>query len=102
MIIKVRMVEGVQQAIDHIEKYGTHHSDGIVTNDMAEAQKFKTYVDSACVDVNASTRFTDGFCLGLGAEMGISTGKLHARGPIGLKELTTIKYLISGNGQTRD
>lgn len=89
------------RAIAHINKYGTHHSDSIVTNDAAAAEKFLNEVDSAAVYRNASTRFTDGFEFGLGAEMGISTQKLHARGPMGLRELTSYKYIVRGNGQVR-
>ncbi len=100
-IIKVKIVNGVDEAIDHINRYNTKHSEAIVTKDSVAANKFTTTVDAGCVYVNASTRFTDGFELGLGAEMGISTQKLHVRGPIGLKELTSIKYVINGNGQIR-
>ena len=99
--ISVKVVDGVDEAIAHINKYGTHHSDSIVTEDMSAAEKFLKEVDSAAVYVNASTRFTDGFEFGLGAEMGISTQKLHARGPMGLKELTSYKYQIVGDGQIR-
>lgn len=99
--ISVKIVNGVEEAIAHINKYGTHHSDSIVTENMAVAEKFLNEVDSAAVYVNASTRFTDGFEFGLGAEMGISTQKLHARGPMGLRELTSYKYQIRGNGQIR-
>lgn len=99
--ISVKIVGGVGEAIAHINKYGTHHSDSIVTEDEAAAERFLTEVDSAAVYVNASTRFTDGFEFGLGAEMGISTQKLHARGPMGLRELTSYKYRIRGNGQIR-
>ena len=99
--ISVKIVNGVGEAIAHINQYGTHHSDSIVTEDSAAAEKFLNEVDSAAVYVNASTRFTDGFEFGLGAEMGISTQKLHARGPMGLRELTTYKYQVRGNGQIR-
>ncbi len=99
--ISVKVVDGVDEAIAHINQYGTHHSDSIVTEDKAAAEKFLKEVDSAAVYVNASTRFTDGFEFGLGAEMGISTQKLHARGPMGLKELTSYKYQIFGDGQIR-
>lgn len=99
--ISVKIVNGVEEAIAHINKYGTHHSDSILTENMAVAEKFLNEVDSAAVYVNASTRFTDGFEFGLGAEMGISTQKLHARGPMGLRELTSYKYQIRGNGQIR-
>ena len=97
-IIAVRVVDDISQAIEHIAEYSTGHSECIVTNDLSNANKFKSEVDSACVYVNASTRFTDG---GFGAEIGISTQKLHARGPMGLYEITTNKYLIDGNGQVR-
>ena len=101
MKISVKIVSGVDEAIAHINKYGTHHSDSIITNDAAAAEKFLNEVDSAAVYCNASTRFTDGFEFGLGAEMGISTQKLHARGPMGLRELTSYKYIVRGNGQVR-
>ena len=101
LILSVKIVESVDEAITHINKYNTKHSDAILTEDKAAAQKFQTLVDSACVYVNTSTRFTDGFEFGFGAEIGISTQKLHARGPMGLEALTTMKYLIEGNGQTR-
>lgn len=100
-IIKVKIVSGIDEAIEHINTYGTNHSEAILTKDMALAKRFTREVDSAAVYVNASTRFTDGFELGLGAEMGISTQKLHIRGPIGIKELTSLKFVISGNGQIR-
>ena len=100
-IIAVRMVDDISQAIEHIAEYSTGHSECIVTNDLSNANKFKSEVDSACVYVNASTRFTDGGMFGFGAEIGISTQKLHARGPMGLYEITTNKYLIDGNGQVR-
>ncbi|MBR4173139.1 MAG: glutamate-5-semialdehyde dehydrogenase, partial [Clostridia bacterium] len=100
-ILAVKVVDTLIDAIDHIEKHSTHHSDGIITNNKANADKFTKCVDSAAVYVNASTRFTDGGEFGLGCEMGISTQKLHARGPMGLKELTTYKYIIKGNGHTR-
>ncbi len=100
-IIAVRVVDDISQAIEHIAEYSTGHSECIVTNDLSNANKFKSEVDSACVYVNASTRFTDGGMFGFGAEIGISTQKLHARGPMGLYEITTNKYLIDGNGQIR-
>lgn len=100
-IIAVRLVDDISQAIEHIAEYSTGHSECIVTNDLSNANKFKSEVDSACVYVNASTRFTDGGMFGFGAEIGISTQKLHARGPMGLYEITTNKYLIDGNGQIR-
>ena len=101
LILSVRIVRDVRAAIQHINTYGSHHSDAIITNDTRHAKKFLKEVDSATVYVNASTRFTDGGEFGMGAEMGISTDKLHARGPMGLEELTTYKYLITGNGQIR-
>lgn len=96
-----KVVSSVDEAIDHINRFGTGHSECIVTNSEENAEKFREKVDAAAVYVNASTRFTDGFEFGLGAEIGISTQKLHARGPMGLKEMTTYKYLIDGNGQVR-
>lgn len=101
-ILKVRVVGGFDEAIEHINKYGTNHSDCIVTEDPELQARFAREADSGCVYVNASTRFTDGFELGLGAEMGISTQKLHVRGPIGLEDLTSVKYVISGSGQIRE
>ena len=95
------MVDNPDDAIAHIEKYGSHHSDCIVTTDEAVAEKFLNEVDSATVYWNASTRFTDGGEFGFGAEIGISTDKLHARGPMALEELTTYKYQIRGTGQVR-
>ena len=100
-ILAVKVVEDIDEAIDHIAKYSTRHSEAIVTENYAASQKFLQQVDSAAVYVNASTRFTDGFEFGFGAEIGISTQKIHARGPMGLKELTTTKYIIYGNGQIR-
>lgn len=101
MIYAVKIVDGIDAAIAHIEKYSTSHSEAIVTCDYQRAQKFLDEVDSAAVYVNASTRFTDGGEFGFGAEIGISNQKLHARGPMGLKELTTIKYIVYGDGQVR-
>ncbi len=101
MVIKIKLVNGLDEAISHINKYGTNHSDCILTQDESEMDKFTKEVDSSAVYVNTSTRFTDGFELGLGAEMGISTQKLHVRGPIGLRELTSVKYVVKGNGQLR-
>ncbi|NLW00739.1 MAG: glutamate-5-semialdehyde dehydrogenase [Clostridiales bacterium] len=100
-IMAVKVVDGIDEAIEHIEKHGTGHSEAIVTNINFKAQRFLDEIDAAAVFVNASTRFTDGFEFGFGAEIGISTQKLHARGPMGLKELTTIKYVIQGDGQIR-
>ncbi|MBQ4100952.1 MAG: glutamate-5-semialdehyde dehydrogenase, partial [Oscillospiraceae bacterium] len=100
-ILAVKVVDSVDEAIAHITKYSTHHSECIVTNNLANANKFTNMVDAAAVYVNASTRFTDGGEFGLGAEIGISTQKLHARGPMGLCELTTIKFVVSGDGQIR-
>lgn len=101
LILAVKVVDSVDEAIEHIENHGSHHSDGIVTRDEATAEKFLAEVDSATVYWNASTRFTDGGEFGFGAEIGISTDKLHARGPMALEELTTYKYLLRGDGQIR-
>ena len=101
LILSVKIVADVDEAVAHINKYNTNHSDAIITRDNKIAEKFQMFVDSACVYVNASTRFTDGFEFGFGAEIGISNQKLHARGPMGLEALTTMKYLITGDGQTR-
>ena len=95
-------MDSLEEAIDHINRYSTKHSEAILTQNMENAEKFMRLVDSSSVYVNASTRFTDGFEFGLGAEIGISTQKLHARGPMGLRELTTTKYLIYGSGQIRE
>lgn len=100
-IIAVKVVKDVDEAIEHISKYSTKHSECIVTNSLANAERFQKRIDAACVYVNSSTRFTDGSEFGFGAEIGISTQKVHARGPMGLKELTSVKYLINGNGQIR-
>ena len=100
-IISVKVVDSIEEAIEHIQKYSTGHSECIVTKSLENAEKFQREVDAAAVYVNASTRFTDGGEFGFGAEIGISTQKLHARGPMGLRELTTVKYLINGNGQIR-
>ncbi|HWL54181.1 MAG TPA: glutamate-5-semialdehyde dehydrogenase [Chthoniobacteraceae bacterium] len=102
LILAAKVVDGLDEAIDHIERYGSHHSDCIVTRSAERAERFLNEVDSATVYWNASTRFTDGAEFGFGAEIGISTDKLHARGPMALEELTTYKYLIRGNGQTRE
>lgn len=100
-IISVKVVKSLDEAIEHIDKYTTHHSECIVTNDLANAERFQKEIDAAAVYVNVSTAFTDGGMFGLGAEIGISTQKLHARGPMGLRELTSMKFLIGGNGQIR-
>ena len=100
-ILAVKTVSSCEEAISHINRYGTKHSEAILTNDLKSAEKFRAQIDAACVYVNASTRFTDGGEFGFGAELGISTQKFHARGPMGLSALTTIKYLINGNGQIR-
>ncbi len=100
-ILSIKTVDSVEEAIAHINRYGTKHSECIVTENARTAEKFLDEVDAACVYVNASTRFTDGFEFGFGAEIGISTQKLHARGPMGLKELTSYKYVVRGNGQIR-
>ena len=100
-ILVVKVVNGIDEAIEHISKYSTGHSDGIVTDSVSASHKFVASIDSAAVYVNASTRFTDGGEFGLGAEIGISTQKLHARGPMGLSELTTVKYIVTGDGQIR-
>jgi glutamate-5-semialdehyde dehydrogenase len=100
-ILSVRIVDGLDQAIDHITVYGSQHTDAIVTEDISHARRFLREVDSASVMVNASTRFADGFEFGLGAEIGISTDKLHARGPVGLEGLTSLKFIVLGDGQIR-
>ncbi len=100
--LAVRVVDGLDEALEHIARYGTQHSEAIVANDLGVAERFRNEVDAAAVYVNASTRFTDGFALGFGAEIGISTQKLHARGPMGLAEIVTYKYLVDGEGQVRD
>lgn len=100
-ILSVKLVDSIDEAIHHINRYNTGHSESIITSDYNNAQKFLNEIDAAAVYVNASTRFTDGFEFGFGAEIGISTQKLHARGPMGLKELTSTKYIIYGNGQVR-
>lgn len=100
-IMAVKVVDDIDEAIEHISEYSTGHSECIITNDLKNAEKFQREIDSACVYVNCSTRFTDGGEFGFGAEIGISTQRLHARGPMGLRELTTMKYLINGDGQIR-
>ena len=101
VVKKYSLTNDIDEALEHIENYGSGHSEAIVTEDHEAAMRFLNEVDAACVYVNASTRFTDGGQFGLGAEVGISTQKLHARGPMGLKELTTYKWIILGNGQVR-
>ncbi len=101
LILSIRVVDDLEAAVEHISTYGTGHSDAIITDSYSSSQKFTTAVDSAAVYVNASTRFTDGFAFGFGAEIGISTNRLHARGPMGLRNLTTYKYIIEGSGQIR-
>ena len=102
LIISIKTVDKIEDAIGHINKNSTKHSESIITENYQNAQKFLNEIDSSCVYVNASTRFTDGGQFGFGAEIGISTQKLHARGPMGLKELTTTKYVIYGDGQIRE
>lgn len=102
LILAVRVVDGFDRAVQHISRYGTKHSEAIITRDLETASRFQQIVDAACVYVNASTRFTDGSQFGLGAEIGISTQKLHARGPMGLRELNTYKYIVDGAGQVRE
>ena len=100
-ILSIKIVENVSEAVTHVTKYGSGHSDAIITENYTVAEEFLNGVDSACVYLNASTQFTDGGEFGFGAEVGISTNKLHARGPMGINDLTTYKYKIYGNGQTR-
>ncbi|MEN9775972.1 MAG: hypothetical protein RL322_3042 [Pseudomonadota bacterium] len=100
-ILSIRVVRGLDEAIEHIERYGSRHTDAIITNDHSRAMRFLREVDSSSVMINASTRFADGFEYGLGAEIGISTNKLHARGPVGLEGLTSLKYVVLGTGQIR-
>lgn len=101
LILSIKVVEGIEDAISHINNYGSHHSDAIITNNYAKSKQFLQKIDSAAVYINASTRFTDGAEFGLGAEIGISTQKLHARGPMGVNELTSTKFIIWGDGQIR-
>jgi len=100
-IISIKVVDGLDTAIAHINRYGSHHTDAIVTTNHPNAMRFLREVDSASVMVNASTRFADGFEYGLGAEIGISTDKFHARGPVGLEGLTSLKWVVLGNGEVR-
>jgi glutamate-5-semialdehyde dehydrogenase len=102
LILAVKVVDSVQEAVEHVNRYGSGHSEAIVTGSTESAQEFTSGVDAACVYVNASTRFTDGGVFGMGAEIGNSTQKLHARGPIGMRELTTFKFVIEGSGQVRE
>ncbi|HFD86754.1 MAG TPA: aldehyde dehydrogenase family protein, partial [Gammaproteobacteria bacterium] len=101
-ILSIRVVETLADAVAHINEHGSHHTDAIVTEDYTRAREFLHDVDSSSVMVNASTRFADGFEYGLGAEIGISTDKLHARGPVGLEGLTSLKYIVLGDGQIRE
>jgi glutamate-5-semialdehyde dehydrogenase len=102
LILSVKVVKGIEEAVEHIARYGSFHTEAILTSDYQNAQRFLKEVNSSCVLVNASTRFNDGFELGLGAEIGISTSKLHAFGPMGLEELTTTKFIVYGEGQVRE
>lgn len=101
LVAAIKVVDSLDEALEHIEHYGSGHSEAIITDEYQAAMRFLNEVDAACVYVNASTRFTDGGQFGLGAEVGISTQKLHARGPLGLKELTSYKWIIFGSGQVR-
>jgi glutamate-5-semialdehyde dehydrogenase len=101
LVAAIKVVDSLDETLDHIEHYGSGHSEAIVTEDYSAGMRFLNEVDSACVYVNASTRFTDGGQFGLGAEVGISTQKFHARGPMGLRELTSYKWVILGSGQVR-
>jgi len=102
LILAVKIVSSMDDALDHIEKYGSNHTEAIITNDYERSQRFLAEVDASVVLINASTRFNDGNQLGLGAEIGINTSKLHAFGPMGLEELTTTKFIVYGQGQVRD
>ncbi|MBL4885110.1 MAG: aldehyde dehydrogenase family protein, partial [Planctomycetaceae bacterium] len=101
LIISVKVVEEIEEAVSHINRYNSGHTESIVTNDLRAANRFTNQIDASAVMVNASTRFNDGGEFGMGAEIGISTDKLHARGPCGLRELTSYKYVVQGNGQVR-
>jgi glutamate-5-semialdehyde dehydrogenase len=101
LILNIKIVPSIDSAIEHITTYGSAHSDAIITESLSNATRFTNRVDSACVFVNTSSRFSDGYEFGLGAEIGISTDKLHARGPMGLTELTSYKFIVHGNGQLR-
>jgi glutamate-5-semialdehyde dehydrogenase len=101
LVVAVRVVPDIEAAVAHIARYGSNHTEAILTRDASNAGRFAREVQSSCVVVNASTRFNDGFQLGLGAEIGISTSKVHAYGPMGLEELTTQRYVVEGDGQTR-
>ena len=100
-ILAIKVVANIDEAIEHINKYGSHHTDAIVTENYSKVRKFLAEVDSSSVMINASTRFADGFEYGLGAEIGISTDKIHARGPVGLEGLTSQKWIVFGDGQIR-
>src|SRR5262249_55439727 len=102
LMMSAKVVTDLDEAVRHINRFGSKHTDAIVTGDLSAARRFVAAVDSAAVVVNASTRFHDGHALGLGAEIGISTDKFHARGPCGLRELTTYKYVVTGDGHVRD
>ncbi len=102
LVLAVKIVDSAEEAIEHINRYGSGHSEAVVTRSTETAEAFRTGVDAACVYVNASTRFTDGGQFGMGAEIGNSTQKLHARGPIGVRELCTYKYVVEGSGQVRE
>ncbi|MDF1762298.1 MAG: aldehyde dehydrogenase family protein, partial [Oleibacter sp.] len=101
-ILSIKVVDDMEQAIEHINHYGSHHTDAIISENYTLSRRFLTEVDSASVMINASTRFADGFEYGLGAEIGISTDKIHARGPVGLEGLTSQKYIVLGDGEVRE